>query len=196
MKHLLQLTAAIATAMFVSLAAHAKDPMTERLRDLKGTEFDQAFVKHMIEHHKQAIEMADMAKQRALNPAVKQFAEKTQRSQKMEIDELKELGGGHHASTHQDRPASAATLSANSDKSPHTSRHEQMKRETMAKLESARGAEFDQTFVEVMTKHHQMASEMNELAERQASSDELRRFAEKAIKSQKEEIAELKRLKR
>jgi uncharacterized protein (DUF305 family) len=66
MKHLLKI--GISSLVLVGAAvspAFANDPMTESLRPLKGEEFDKAFLSHMIDHHKQGVEMAQLAQHHA-----------------------------------------------------------------------------------------------------------------------------------
>lgn len=187
----------------------ANDPMTEQLKQYKGAEFDQKFVGMMIEHHEQGIEMARLAQQRAQRAEIKQFAEKTADKQQKDIEELKAMPGGktsdHHASTTSDTSqhgTSHASTSHDSAGAPtgrtahDASSHEAMKSETMTKLQSAQGAEFDRAFTDEMINHHNMAIEMAQLAQSRASDSEVKQFAQKSIEAQKKEVAELKGFRR
>ena len=209
-------------AAAIASGALAKDPMTESLRGLGGEKFDQAFLSQMIDHHKQGVEMAQLASKRAQKSEVKQFAQKTAQSQQKDIEEMKGMQGGkkgsHHAATsgtshvdqsshsggtsHEGAGAATGRSSHESSASSHHmsgtahQQHEQMKKETMSKLENAKGAEFDRVFVEEMTKHHQMGKEMAQLAQQQGSRTEVKEFAKKIVNEQTKELDELNNLKR
>jgi len=185
-------------ASLLAAIALASDPMTEHLRKLSDADFDRAFVKQMVEHHKQGIEMADLAASRAQDASVKAFAEKTRESQEKELKELKGMRSASQKNAEHDQhhDSHRASTDATNTHLSTGDEHQAMQRQTMSKLESARGADFDRAFVEEMTKHHQMAIEMNELARNRAANRELRAFAEKSVSSQQQEIAELQQLKR
>src|SRR5438552_15645444 len=57
-----------------------------------------------------------------------------------------------------------------------------------ASLESLKGAEFEQSFLQQMIQHHRSGIEMAKLASNQTKRPELRDFASKMISSQQEEI--------
>jgi uncharacterized protein (DUF305 family) len=209
------------------LPAFANDPMTESLRGLRGEEFDKKFLSHMIDHHQQGVEMAQLAQHHAQSSGVKRFAAKTAQSQQKDIEEMKRMKGdksSHHASgsdqksrvektrqtgsshassshasgtSHESAGAPTGRTSHESSASSHhasSGSHEQMKKETMSKLESAQGAQFDQVFVDEMLKHHKMGKEMAQLAQQQGSREDVRSFAAKTIKQQERETQELKQL--
>ena len=62
-----------------------------------------------------------------------------------------------------------------------------------ASLESLKGAEFEQSFLQQMIQHHRSGIEMAKLANNQTKRPELRDFATKMISSQQEEIAKMSR---
>src|SRR5437870_8707647 len=57
-----------------------------------------------------------------------------------------------------------------------------------ASLESLKGAEFEQSFLQQMIQHHRSGIEMAKLATQQTKRTELRDFATKMISSQQQEI--------
>src|SRR3989442_12946285 len=57
-----------------------------------------------------------------------------------------------------------------------------------ASLESLKGAEFEQSFLQQMIQHHRSGIEMAKLASDHTNRTELRDFASKRISSQQEEI--------
>lgn len=209
----------------------AEDLMMEKLKAVKGEEFDHTFVSQMIAHHQQGSAMASLAQERAERSEIKQFAKKTADLQQKDIEELKGLqakSGSQHASTTNHRSGAAGVARVDETKGIHTgatstdkkahpggtshastmpqvgagaptgrtshegSSHEAMMGETMTKLHAAQGAEFDRVFTAEMIMHHNMAIEMSELAKSRASSSEVKKFAQKSIDDQKEEVAELK----
>lgn len=178
----------------------ANDPMTKNLRTLQGEAFDMAFISQMIEHHKQGIKMAQLALQQAQSSAVKQFAEKTAQMQQKDISELTGMLGGktpHDGNTHGTGGSSASSNASSHNMSANEhQQHEQMKQETMSKLQSAQGAEFDRVFVTEMLKHHEMGKEMAQLAQKQGAREDVRAFATKTVKQQEKESQELKGLKK
>jgi len=59
---------------------------------------------------------------------------------------------------------------------------------TTVKLEKLRGDAFDKAFIEEMIVHHQGAVEMAELAEKNASHEEIKKLSREIIKAQSQEI--------
>ncbi|MEU4569238.1 DUF305 domain-containing protein [Micromonospora sp. NPDC023956] len=110
---------------------------------------DVRFVRAMIPHHTQALEMAALAGQRAGDPAVRALAERIRASQGPEVGMLRgwlatrglpaeETGHGHGDGTMRGM------------QSP----------EAVRRLAAARGADFDRLFVSMMTDHHRGAVAM------------------------------------
>src|SRR6266704_2193270 len=60
-----------------------------------------------------------------------------------------------------------------------------------ASLESLKGAEFEQSFLQQMIQHHGSALEMAKLASDHTKRPELREFAEKIISAQTQEIGQM-----
>lgn len=71
-----------------------KTETMSKLQAVQGAEFDRVFTDEMIKHHNMAIETAQLAKTRASSSEVKQFAEKSIKDQKKDIDELKSFKRG------------------------------------------------------------------------------------------------------
>lgn len=72
------------------MAGMLSDEQLEALGNLRGREFDIAWLEGMIEHHEGAIAMADMVKF-SKTPAVIEFAEHLVILQQREIDEMSSL---------------------------------------------------------------------------------------------------------
>ena len=108
---------------------------------------DKTFVQMMIVHHRQAVEMADLAAGRAADPELKSLAARISAAQKPEIDVLLAW-------------LSARKLPEADTAHDHSTMPGMQSPEKVAALGAARGADFDRRFVEMMTAHHQGARQM------------------------------------
>ncbi|RJL32483.1 DUF305 domain-containing protein [Bailinhaonella thermotolerans] len=76
---------------------HGSGMMTEadmrKLAGLKGERFDKEWLTMMIAHHKGAVEMAEQEKRAGRYAPAKEMADAIIRTQNVEIDEMRELGG-------------------------------------------------------------------------------------------------------
>lgn len=63
--------------------------MTEDLKDKQGDDFDQAFIANMIEHHRTAVDMAELSSDRANHQEVKDLSSAIITAQQKEINEMK-----------------------------------------------------------------------------------------------------------
>jgi uncharacterized protein (DUF305 family) len=114
------------------------------------TEADVRFMQGMIAHHAQAIHMSRLAEARGANPRVLRFASKIDQSQIAEIVLMQEW------------------LRSNGQHAPDTSSWRTMQMAGMltvrqlARLDSARGVDFDRLFLELMIQHHEGALTMVE----------------------------------
>lgn len=121
---------------------------------------DAAFLRGMIVHHAQAVEMARMAPSHDASAGVRRMAERTIASQEDEIarmaDWLRERGlpetAGHGANHAGMGPAAHGA--------DHAGMPGMLTPERMARLDAARGAEFDRVFLVSMIDHHRGAVEM------------------------------------
>lgn len=139
-----------------------------RLQAPEGDAYSAAdawFVRMMIPHHAQALEMAAFASTRAGNPQVAGIAGRIKAAQTPEIMQFK------------------AWLDARklSETEPGGHDHDTMpgmqSREAMRALGAAKGDEFDRMFVTMMTAHHQGAVEMAELRLRATGDPMIERLA-------------------
>ena len=153
------------------------DPMNASLEALKGAEFEQSFLQQMIQHHRSAVEMAKMVADHTQRAELRQFAEKIISAQTQEIGQMtKWLADWYKAS-----PKEVANEKADKEMKPH-----------MSMLQAKKDADFDKAFLEMMPKHHHMAVEMAEQAEKKATHPELKELAAKIAKDQQNEIRQMK----
>lgn len=71
-----------------------------------------------------------------------------------------------------------------------------MAEEDMRKLEAASGAEFDRVFLDVFTKHHQMALDMSKEETSNGKNADTKKKAREIISVQTKELGEINRLKK
>ncbi len=67
--------------------------MTDKLRNLRGDDFDKAFIEEMIMHHQGAIDMAVFTQTNAKHTEVKQLGKDIMSAQSKEIDMMQTWQG-------------------------------------------------------------------------------------------------------
>ncbi|MFD3959241.1 MULTISPECIES: DUF305 domain-containing protein [Streptomyces] len=145
---------------------------------------DVAFAKGMIPHHRQAVEMADLAPSRAGSPEVKKLAEQIKKAQDPEIKTL----SGWLTSWGEEVPAEGAM-----DHSAHGTGG-MMTAEEMDKLKNASGKAFDTAFMEMMIKHHEGAVAMAKTEKADGAYEPAKKMADAIITSQTAEITQMNKL--
>jgi uncharacterized protein (DUF305 family) len=135
---------------------------------------DVMFAQMMIPHHQQAIEMADLAMSNpSTSPDVERLARQIKAAQDPEIATMKSWLGEWGA------PMSAAMDHGTSG---------MMSAEEMASLESARGAEFNRLWLEMMIAHHQGAVTMAQDVLSSTEDAEVKGLARAVVEGQQKEI--------
>jgi len=165
LRHGVSAGALVFAALLVAApAAYAQNPTGTDRRHMPGmtmglppvtipsgaifTEADVRFMQGMIAHHAQAIYMSRLAAAHEANPRVRKFANKIDQSQQAEIRLMQEW------------------LRANGQFAPDTSawRHMSMPgmltADQLARLDAAKGTDFDRLFLTFMIQHHEGALEM------------------------------------
>lgn len=138
-----------------------------------GTGTDGAFVAEMTPHHESAIEMAEIAQERAQHPEIERLADDIVSTQSSEIDALAAIG---------DRVGDGdASLGLSSESMGMTM-------ET-GELETAQP--FDRAFIDMMVPHHQGAIVMARIELEQGTDPEARQLATEIISAQTREIEEM-----
>jgi uncharacterized protein (DUF305 family) len=153
------------------------DPMNASLEKLKGADFEQSFLQQMIQHHRSAIEMANMASSQTQRTELRQFAEKMISSQQKEIDEMT----GWLQSRYNTSVKDVANPEADKEMKMH-----------MSMFAGKKDADFDKTFLQMMPQHHHAGVEMAEQAEKKAIHPELKEFASKLAKDEQAEMKQMK----
>ncbi|MGC7098214.1 DUF305 domain-containing protein [Amycolatopsis lurida] len=148
---------------------------------------DITFAQQMIPHHQQAMEMAELAADRAADPRVKELATRIQGAQDPEIQQLTGLLGRWGA------PAPSATPGMDHGAGHGTSpgMEGMMSGEEMQQLHQVSGTEFDRAWVSMMIRHHQGAVDMAGTELRQGGNAEAKALAQQIVTAQEGEIREL-----
>lgn len=146
----------------------------DALRQLKGKEFDVAFLSQMITHHEGAVKMAQDALKVAKRPETKEEAQKVIDAQAKEIAQMK----GWLKEWHNAEPSKE---------------QQDLVHQDMQHMESMPVTD-DHTFFDMMIPHHQGAIDMSALVDERADRAELKEFAQKVSADQQKEIARYKTL--
>jgi CubicO group peptidase (beta-lactamase class C family)/uncharacterized protein (DUF305 family) len=129
-------------------ASRALAPADLALGATRLTEADVRFLHRMIPHHAQALEMTALAAERAASTAVRQMALRMQISQRDEIALIEQWLRSRGEPTSD--PHAGHDMSMPGMLTPAE----------MERLGSARGADFDRLFLELMIRHHEGAITM------------------------------------
>jgi uncharacterized protein (DUF305 family) len=142
---------------------------------------DVAFVRDMIVHHGQAVEMAELAPNRADRTDVKGLADRIGDSQRPEIDMLNrwlelhdqpKVDPAGHGAGHADMPGMATG-------------------DEIASLREARGPAFDSLFLRLMVAHHRGALTMVEGVRKSGVNVRVQEIADDVAVTQADEIARM-----
>ena len=155
----------------------------------KHNDADVSFATDMIQHHRQAVEMADLAADRASSQEVKDLATKTKGAQDPEIKTM----SGWLTSWGEEVPADMSGMEGH-DMGDMSSMPGMMSSEDMGKLEKASGAEFDKMFLEMMIKHHEGAVEMAETQKADGKYGPAVKLADDVITAQTAEIEQMNKM--
>ena len=147
---------------------------------------DTTFAQMMIIHHEGAIEMSQLAVERADNPAVVALAERIAEAQGPEIDEMTAWLGawGEDISPDDHGGMDMGGMDMNG----------MSQEEMMTQLDGLTGAEFDQAFLEAMIAHHEGAIGMSEQQLAEGQNPDALMLAEKIIADQQTEITEMQEM--
>lgn len=139
---------------------------------------DLTFVRDMIVHHGQAVEMADLASDRADRDDVKGLADRIADTQRPEIDmlnrwlelyDLPKVDPAGHGAAHAGMPGMATP-------------------EQVDQLREARGGDFDRLFLTLMVTHHEGALTMVEAVRKAGVSVRVQEIADDVAVTQSDEI--------
>lgn len=166
---------------------------------------DVDFASEMIPHHRQAVEMAELAGTRASSAKVKELSEKIEKAQAPEIRTMTgwlkawdekvpaeddsmtgmDHGGGHeeHGDGHEDHGGSGTSQMPG-----------MMSAEQLDGLKKSKGRDFDRSFLTMMVDHHKGAVTMATAEKKGGTYGPAKRLADAVIAAQSKEISEMNKL--
>lgn len=148
-------------------------------------EDDLQFAQMMIPHHQQAVELSALVPDRSTDPALIKLAAAISAAQQPEIDTMKGLlkdwGVNPDEMSHESGHAGLAVSGMVND-------------ETMLKLETLKGADFDKLWLQSMVGHHEGAIAMAKVEASAGKNAELMTMARNIITSQQAEIDQMKQM--
>jgi len=143
-----------------------------------GKYSDEAFIDAMVPHHRDAVEMAEVALENAEHQEIQRLARNIIAAQRTEIEELRSL---------------KEEISGASDAPMQMSEKDM---ESMGMMtdpgELANREPFDKAFIDAMIPHHQSATEMARIAAERSGNPGIQTLAEDIITAQAREIEQMK----
>lgn len=144
---------------------------------------DVIFAQMMIPHHRQALDMAELAETRASSAEVKKLAKQIEAAQDPEIQTM----SGWLTSW-------GVQVPGEDDMHMDHGMPGMMSGEDMKKLEGLSGAAFDKAFLEMMIQHHEGAITMAKAEQSNGAYEPAKQLAASIIAGQSAEITTMKRL--
>lgn len=145
---------------------------------------DVKFATDMIPHHRQALDMAEVAQSKATTPEVKALADRIAKAQEPEIATM----SGWLTAWGEPVPSPGAMHHGTGDMGQMPG---MMTDQEMQDLSKATGKDFDKMFLQMMIKHHQGAVEMARTEQAQGQDPSTKQLAAKIAADQTAEITEM-----
>ncbi|MFF4505744.1 DUF305 domain-containing protein [Streptomyces sp. NPDC001401] len=151
---------------------------------------DVSFAKEMIQHHRQAVDMADLAADRASSQEVKDLAAKIKGAQDPEIKTM----SGWLTSWGEEVPEDMSSSMPGMDHDTSSAMPGMMSSADMDKLDKASGTEFDKMFLGMMVEHHQGAVTMAKTEKSDGKYGPAAKLADDVITAQTAEIEQMNKM--
>jgi len=161
-----------------------------------GAAGDVAFAQLMIPHHRQAVEMADLALKYGSSTQVEQLATQIKAAQDPEIEQMTQWlqsWGAPLVMPGSDASGMPGMDHSGMDMGGMTASG-MMSRQDMATLADARGADFDRMWLQMMIAHHQGAVSMAQQVLDTTSDPQVTALANAVVKGQQAEIDTMQQL--
>ncbi|MER6591360.1 DUF305 domain-containing protein [Micromonospora purpureochromogenes] len=155
---------------------------------------DVTFAQNMIMHHRQAVQMAELAETRASDPQVKTLATRIKAAQAPEIQQMTTWLNQWGAPVPSPSPNGHGMHGGTPSASPGSASPGMMTDQDMAALENATGNEFDKMFLQMMISHHQGAVQEATTEIEQGQNRDAKSLAEKIKSDQTAEISQMQNL--
>ena len=160
-----------------------------------NNEADVSFAQGMLPHHRQAVEMSELALDRAEDPVVLALAEEISAAQEPEIQTMTAFLEAWGAEVPKE-DMSMEGMDQGGDESMEgmEGMAGMMSPEDMAALESAEGAEFDEMFLQMMVEHHEGAVDMARTELDEGETPTALELAQAIVDTQESEIERMQGL--
>jgi uncharacterized protein (DUF305 family) len=155
----------------------SQDEAKTAVPEVEPNDADIAYVRNMIVHHQQAVEMTALAPQRAQNTQLPGLASRIADVQGPEIGMMNRWLTGH------DLPAVNPT-----DAHAHAAMPGMATAEEMAALAAASGPAFDRLFIDLMIRHHEGAIQMANDVKGKGADVKVQEMADHVVAEQSDEI--------
>lgn len=186
------------------------DDMTDMMSNI-----DRHFIEMMVPHHQDAIDMADLALQKATRPEIRTLAENIKRTQTLEVAQMR---GWYKEWYGTDLPARETGTAGSNDSGMMSGMMSNSSNDGMMSGQGMMGGmmsgmmgngdmdmsvnlndlanakDFDKAFIEAMLPHHQMALMMSGMVLTGGEHKELNDLARTIITSQSAEIEQMQTL--
>lgn len=157
----------------------AEEAARQRAEDDSPNSADVAYARMMIEHHTQALEMTELAPDRAESTKVRKLAERISAAQGPEIATMKGWLKNHGKSV-------------KSEGHDHGSMSGMATAAQLKKLRAAHGKAFDQLFLTLMITHHNGAITMATDVKAQGNNIQVEEMADEVVAQQTSEITRMR----
>ena len=164
--------AALVVSLAVLAACGGDDPQANGI--------DRAFAEQMIPHHQGAIDMAEVALERAEHPELRELAEQIISSQESEIAELEEALDEELAGVEPKSLGMSMEMMGMG-----------MDPEMLSEAQP-----FDQAFIDMMIPHHEGAIVMSDVELQRGENPEMQDLAREITAAQEREIAQMREWRR
>ncbi|MEX1655465.1 DUF305 domain-containing protein [Streptomyces pseudovenezuelae] len=159
----------------------AQDAQDQRADDDTPNSADVSYARMMIAHHAQAMELTELAPQRAASVKLKALAERISAAQGPEIDAmrawLKEYGQSEKSDAHAHARMPGMATEAQ-----------------LEKLRAAKGKAFDELFLTLMITHHEGAITMATDVKGQGNNIRIEEMADDVVAQQTSEINRMRNM--
>lgn len=154
--------------------------------NMKGDEFDKAYLTDMIAHHQGALNMASQARELATKQEIRTLSDAILSSQSSEVQQMMDWQQEwSYSTTDSSNPHAGHMMESSGSMSGDMANMEAM-------LNGLTGEALDKEFLAQMILHHQQAVDMSKYADTNAKHQEVKDLAKSVIRAQEKEIADMK----
>lgn len=137
--------------------------------------YEAQFLDRMTQHHREGIEMAEVAQAKSQNKVIKQMTQKMIQDQSQEIEQMQQWRKQKYGDIPKTKEMPSSV--------------------DMTELNTATGKVFDKRFLDKMTEHHDIGKIMFQEARETSTNKQIKKFSKKGAIQQEEEIENMQRLK-